>query len=618
MDPEACFEVFKTRVATASDLEGINRRRRILNAWQLSCPPDATAAGYNVAAIRHIIQLEWDPTPLFEKARLLSFAVPPTYAQETMELLKCAENISTRFPDRLPYLHRLYKKLAEDALQAEASTSASQDDNLLAMMRQLWHSACSPKGKTGRGALALLQALAGKLNDPYTTNVLQSLLRDTTSLAPPISLLAVRASETRPYAATLEILRCIPRTLLIKFVPAVTIDLARAIDTKSKFSKSVYEQRLKIWLRLLHHLDSSSTVNQHNIVLSEAAIEALTEHVFTGHPTFRTRPTTLLQALLFRLSEQDEFYAASSDKLSELINFSRTYSQDQKRSLQPAELVAMAISRMQETALPYHKFANTITALLANGADLGPLLTFLTVLEGNKVPITATLVVDRIVKEKVADLEAQNHVQTDTERQQNASALSTCQKLVGLLSRTAPVSVAKSAVSNEEKLLALQAKRQFQHLMERALEASALPLAYRNIAAGCTIEERTALIQQLAHQYSNDKTLSHRELWRAMYYLYRYLRKYSLHITPLFSRAAVRSSIVRPLSENRFVSSRRLIWVCHLVARVEGEEVAKRIESDFWEWRGDLLKHARSVHVSVGGDRREKTHVNTMKRLGLI
>jgi predicted RNA binding protein YcfA (HicA-like mRNA interferase family) len=103
-----------------------------------------------------------------------------------------------------------------------------------------------------------------------------------------------------------------------------------------------------------------------------------------------------------------------------------------------------------------------------------------------------------------------------------------------------------------------------------------------------------------------------------MYYLYKYLQTYSLPMGPLFSKAIVRISIVRPLSENQFVSARRLIWVCHVVARVEGEDVVRKLEKDFWEWRGDLIKHAKSVYVGVGGHPQDKAHIGTMKRLGLI
>jgi hypothetical protein len=100
-------------------------------------------------------------------------------------------------------------------------------------------------------------------------------------------------------------------------------------------------------------------------------------------------------------------------------------------------------------------------------------------------------------------------------------------------------------------------------------------------------------------------------------YLYRHLREHALPIGPLFTKAIVRICIIRPLVEHRFVPAKRLIWVCKLVSSVEGEEVAKQIESLFWHWRGDLIRHAKTAYIGAGGDRQNKAHVGTMKKLGL-
>jgi len=72
------------------------------------------------------------------------------------------------------------------------------------------------------------------------------------------------------------------------------------------------------------------------------------------------------------------------------------------------------------------------------------------------------------------------------------------------------------------------------------------------------------------------------------------------------------------MMEHRFVSARRLIWVCQLVARVEGEKVARQIEGAFHRWRGDLIKHAKEVHDAAGGDRGAKANVGRLKQLNLL
>jgi hypothetical protein len=198
-------------------------------------------------------------------------------------------------------------------------------------------------------------------------------------------------------------------------------------------------------------------------------------------------------------------------------------------------------------------------------------------------------------------------------QQHQAFALTACQRILEILGR---MGVATETLLS--RLQTIQAQRQFQHILDRALADNALPVPFRSLTPACPIEDRVGLIHQIAHQYSINNTRTQREIWRAIYFLYRYLQANSLPIGPVFSKAVVRSSITRPLSENHFISARRLVWVCQLVARVEGEEAAKKVESAFWYWRGDLIKHAKDVYVAAGGDRRDKAHVGTMRKLRLI
>jgi hypothetical protein len=67
------------------------------------------------------------------------------------------------------------------------------------------------------------------------------------------------------------------------------------------------------------------------------------------------------------------------------------------------------------------------------------------------------------------------------------------------------------------------------------------------------------------------------------------------------------------MTENRFVSSRRMAWVCGLVASVEGEKTARKIESQFWQQRGMLIDHSKRRWRGLGGD--GKTHINTLNKI---
>lgn len=161
-----------------------------------------------------------------------------------------------------------------------------------------------------------------------------------------------------------------------------------------------------------------------------------------------------------------------------------------------------------------------------------------------------------------------------------------------------------------------EARVQFRHILNRAREAYVLPLAYRNASLDLLMDKRAGIIHQLAYQYSLDHTRSSRQNWRSINYLYNYLKRYKLLISPLMSRAMVTVGLAQPMSKHEFIDSRRLVYICRMVAEVEGEDVARKIEWTFWNWRGELIHNAKERLTSLGGT--GKAHVNTMKKLGTL
>lgn len=160
-----------------------------------------------------------------------------------------------------------------------------------------------------------------------------------------------------------------------------------------------------------------------------------------------------------------------------------------------------------------------------------------------------------------------------------------------------------------------RARRQFKRILDMAADGHALPLHIRCESVETLMKQRTEIIHQIAHQYSIDYTRSYLQNWRSIYYLYRYLKYYKLPIGPLFTKAVVRVCLTQPMTQNRFVSARRLTWVCELVARVQGEAVAKNIEYVFWTWRGNLIQQAKKTSDDSGGS--GPARISTMKRLGI-
>ena len=72
---------------------------------------------------------------------------------------------------------------------------------------------------------------------------------------------------------------------------------------------------------------------------------------------------------------------------------------------------------------------------------------------------------------------------------------------------------------------------------------------------------------------------------------------------PCVSRALVRVAVVRPLSQNAWVSKDRISWIMKYVNRVEGPEVAKRIYRTIAAWQQEVIDSARSTvkECDLGG-----------------
>ncbi|KAH7378709.1 hypothetical protein BKA66DRAFT_420978 [Pyrenochaeta sp. MPI-SDFR-AT-0127] len=609
-DYEACFETFKSRVAHASDLSVIERNRLLSATYQACCPSHPDAWIYSVMVVKHLMECKWDPAPVFRGD--FTFVIPPTYTTENQDLLECLEQISSWYPHSLQHYHRLYLKLAKAASCATTSATPMQDSQLLLLIRQLWRSACSQSTKTEHSVADLLRTVASKLMDTHCSRPLQSILANATGADHHIMRLIVSGSEKRAwFPAAEKVLSCIPQERLVAFVPSTTSRFVNMIENKTRFSKSTYKHRLSTWLKLIHRVDTLS-------VLSDLAMAQIAKHVFAIQAPTYVGPDLLLDALLIKHTYQHTLCEASIERLSSLIASSATRTLEHGCPVRVEDSLALLFSQIERESLPYQVLAEPTVALVVQHADLGLILRFLTAMERQRLTMRDASIVDRLITNKVAVIQQRARPSGEIERQHDAFALRTCQRIFEVLSKIIAPSSAIPLVVKQQTFITLQAQRQFKQILDRARANHALPLTYRNLTANAPLQQQVDLIHQLAHHYSLDTTRSYLETCRAVYYLYNYLRGHSLPIGPLFTKAVVRVSITRPLVENRFVSARRLIWVCQLVAKVEGEDVAKRIENDFWHWRGDLLRYAKSVYVRVGGDSKGKAHIGTMKKLGLI
>jgi len=164
-------------------------------------------------------------------------------------------------------------------------------------------------------------------------------------------------------------------------------------------------------------------------------------------------------------------------------------------------------------------------------------------------------------------------------------------------------------------LQGIKSRMRMRKILETAARHDHLPAVFRTGSLKNILNVRAELAHQIAYQFSLDESITSRASARFVYYFYRYLRSHHLPIGPLMTKALVRVVVTRPLSERRFASTRRYIWLRSLVSQVEGEEVAQRLDKLFWEWRGRVIAGAKRRLVETGGH--GPAHVNTVKRLGL-
>jgi hypothetical protein len=620
VDIETYFEIFKSNVTDAEGFSGSERGEFLVDVWRSSRPAHAEVWRYNAMVVRHLTELGWDPTCILSELTFL--AVPPTYSEESLDFLKCLEQSAARFPHASRVHRRVYMMLAEAAAVAEASKKPSQDLELSFLLRQTLQSAYSRSANFKQFVAKTLAAVAGKIQDPSFRKSLHSILAGINSAEQSLTLLLARAAKSHSLYATVEqVLYCLPRQRVQSLVPSITTSLVKAIEWKSRLSNDTYRDRLSAWLTVLEKLDSRPEFDGSYLA---TAVAEVAEHVFANCNPGQLRPHILLHALVFKLAQEMPSHAPYKERLLQLIySVTDILPNDALSTQLPAALeqqgptrleatLGTILAQIQRASLPHaHLTKITIDHLIRHTNR------FLTALDQEGLTLDDPSSLQDIVEEKMGLLRQRTAPSTEKQRQHYAFALRTCQMLLTFLSELATTTTVSIAAVQEE-LSTLQARRKFEAILDRAEENHALPLVYRNLSADISDKDRTILIHQLAHHYSLSTTRTHRETWRAIYYLYNYLVDNSLPIGPLFTKAVVRVSIIRPMIEHRFVSARRLIWVCQLVARVEGEAVAQKIESNYFQWRGDLILYAKGVHVEAGGDRKKKALVATMKRLGLI
>jgi hypothetical protein len=591
--PKDALEAFQMRITYASELSRQDREVLLRDAFH-SCRPVSKGYTYTVMVIRELLQLELDPKAVLEQHHTPSFVVPNIYSHEALDLLVSLEKIMSQYPHCVPDIYKIYISMAESA--SVNSVNPYQDARLLTLVRQMWHAAHLQGVGLDESSLRLLRSLVPRcMNQAYrsTLGMIFAVVRrlDNADVLQP--LVARTAKDPGLVSAVVKVLQCVPKEYLSHSIPTIT--LAHANRTE-------HRAQMHVWLLVLHHLDAEAALPDKSLV--EMATVSLAKYALSQPRKVQQRLPALLSAFLVNASQAAAFRDVPMSKISDFLQNFGTKVQQSSYPRMDA-LLGMFMTDLRANMLPYQAVAEMIAHYLTRYLGLEATSKFLQILERRQLFLANAEPLCEVVAVTLAHVKSHGTTQ-------DVSRLRACAKILDILNQTRPVPGHLKAEIDIEV-----AQLQFQHILCQAQEQQMLPLAYRKVHARSSVEQRIGLIHQLAHQYTTNTTLSRLQSERAVLYLYRHLREHALPIGPLFTKAIVRICIIRPLVEHRFVPAKRLIWVCKLVSSVEGEEVAKQIESLFWHWRGDLIRHAKTAYIGAGGDRQNKAHVGTMKKLGL-
>lgn len=491
---------------------------------------------------------------------------------------------------RKPFIHRILKVMAQLATEAGKSTTEAQDHLLLRLIERMAHRVPHTELKT-------LHGLAANLRESTENKILLSLF-DETNLVQEAIVSAIRRSAVRNDEAStvssadaVRLMSYMPRQHLLRIVSTTTLRLAKRAPGATLEERVVVSHRsMKTWLDLIHQIDDRGEADNK---LLDAALCALAETLGArtskkGSP-LPDAPRYFVEAVL----------------LHQGIDLQVRYPAETLPRIQ--NILAVVMCQLQTQPKAYTAFLDAALPLVARYAGPVVFLRCLRMMEEESLSLSTQTDLVSAIMHELAEFTLPTASLSSVQTQERSRNLQACKRLIKTLRQAGHTLPATTTEI-----------RQFSNVLENARINRALPIDCRDTAVDIPLVERIALVHQLAHHYSTDTTLTQREAWRQIYFLYQYLESNSLPLGPLFTKSVAHVSITRPLLENRFVSARRLIWVCHLVAKVEGDASAAHVEAEFYRLRGEIIRRAKNAYIGVGGRKYHKAHIGRMKRLGMI
>ncbi|KXT16438.1 hypothetical protein AC579_5127 [Pseudocercospora musae] len=131
------------------------------------------------------------------------------------------------------------------------------------------------------------------------------------------------------------------------------------------------------------------------------------------------------------------------------------------------------------------------------------------------------------------------------------------------------------------------------------------------------------LVHLVAHEYAKSSCLRPRVAFRRVWECYRFLQDRGAPITSLLTRAMVTAGVLRPLNDFKRPATRLVRYILSLVTRIEGEEVAIKLDQAVWTlWEGKTLPGIRlrrqlraNAHSAMGSADAHEQKLSAIYRL---
>ena len=639
---EACHAKFRALVDGTSP--NVYDHSFLITNYLLCCPHDSDAAGaFCTLAFRYLVDTPWRKKYIMSLFGQASVRLPHVLGPQGLPFLRILrEQCSGSSLPSSSAMYLVYARLAEQLLQSPtplSSTSKTEvqtvtdisvdrDAGMRLLIHGLWtynplrldYSGASLVGQDEARLVAdnqgsrtcndsglLMRMVSDRLSDSVLVRCLHNIWHDldTNALRTPrhlVEMIYACVKSKSNIEMGLNLLELIPRPMLRDWICAMSA------TGKEKHRVSQLGQRgplyLSMWFRLLYQLDirTNAMLDEQGSLCHFTFHRVVRAHLDHDHPPF-----TMVIALLYCLLGHESFAKAeASIHLYDYIESGRIFSASgNHKNMTLDELLTKLMYDLDKASLPNHGVLELLIPHLDDHKGFRRVSHLVEQLRKHKIKLSDTTFLTRYTTKVFEEISQDTDI---TRLGRNLASF----KL--LLNPQAALGAASTIL--QARLKDAQARRSFNHILAGARYAHIVPLAYRNLTADLPKHIQVELIHQFAYQYAMDRTRSIEQNWRSLRYLYMYLDIHELPIQPLFTKAIVSVCITRPLAENRFVSQKKAVWVCKLVAKVEGEIVARQLEQYFWAWRGDLILEAKKALVQLGVY--DDARVSIMERLKLL